>query len=101
MSTIYEKMQAVLFLNPGVQGICLKDNNGVIDYAEWPSGLTKPSDAQIDQAVLDQAVVVSSEKNNRKGRKKQLLDYLATGTGLTRKQVLKCLIETVQDGNDD
>jgi len=101
MSSVYEKMSAVLFLNPGVQGICLKDNNGVIDYVEWPVGLTKPTDAQIEQAVLDQAVLVSSEKNNRKGRKRQLLDALATLTGLTRKQVLKCFMEIAQDGNDD
>ena len=41
------------------------------------------------------------EITQKRARKRQLLDSLATLTGLTRKQVLKCLIEAVQDGHDD
>lgn len=40
-------------------------------------------------------------KNQKKSRKRQLLDALATLTGLTRKQVLKCFVEIVNDLSDD
>lgn len=43
----------------------------------------------------------NTEESARKGRKRQLLDALATLTGLTRKQVLKCFVEITQDQNDD
>jgi len=67
-----------------------------------------PQQSDIDSLIANLSALPDQEpqwevdaKNAKKIRKRQLLDALATLTGLTRKQVLKCLVESVQDGNDD
>jgi len=52
-----------------------------------------------NQADINTAI--ETESNAKKVRKRHLLDALATLTGLTRKQVLKCFVEIVKDQNDD
>lgn len=81
-------------------GAKVETKDGVI--TAWDAnGVVQPTDAEIAVIVSDYEASVVSEKDNKKQRKRQLLDSLATLTGLTRKQVLKCFNEIVQDGNDD
>ncbi len=81
---------------------CHKENDQVI-FDQW-SCLEHPdipTSQELDSWIAIYESEKISENNNKKGRKRQLLDALATLTGLTRKQVLKCFVEIVQDGNDD
>lgn len=64
-------------------------------------GEPQPDQATLDSWVAEYQASIPVESNAKKGRKWQLLDALATLTGLTRKQVLRCFNEIVKDGNDD
>lgn len=87
-------------LNDPVIGYALNDDDL---YAITNRELTDSEKSSALSALqgLEVASDILQSKSDKKNRKRQLLDYLATGTGLTRKQVLKCLMEVVQDGNDD
>lgn len=65
------------------------------------NGEPQPDQATLDSWVAEYQEAIPVENNAKKGRKRQLLDALATLTGLTRKQVLRCFNEIVKDGNDD
>lgn len=81
-------------------GAKIRTEDGIIK--EWSAnGEIQPDKPTIDSWVSEYETAKASEGNAKKGRKRQLLDALATLTGLTRKQVLKCFMEIVQDGNDD
>lgn len=66
-----------------------------------PDGIPQPTEDQILSDISQYEIDSFSESNNKRGRKRQLLDALATLTGLTRKQVLKCFNEIVKDGTDE
>lgn len=81
-------------------GAKIRTEEGII--TSWDAnGEPQPDQATLDAWVAEYEAYIPTEKTARHGRKRQLLDALATLTGLTRKQVLKCLMEIVQDGNDD
>lgn len=62
---------------------------------------TEISNLKSSLSALPLELQPTVEETAKKGRKRQLLDALATLTGLTRKQVLKCLVELIEDRNDD
>lgn len=81
-------------------GARVETKDGVI--TSWDAnGVTQPTDVEITTIITNYEASVVSEKDSKKQRKRQLLDALATLTGLTRKQVLKCFNEIVQDRTDD
>jgi len=81
-------------------GVNIRTEEGVITY--WDAnGEPQPDQATLDAWVAEYQSSISVEANAKRGRKRQLLDSLATLTGLTRKQVLRCFNEIVKDGNDD
>ncbi len=82
------------------EGAKVRTANGVI--TEWVvDGVTKPSDSELVSWANEIQSDEIAENNQKRLRKRQLLDALATLTGLTRNQVLRCFNEIVKDGNDD
>ena len=81
-------------------GAKVRTEEGVL--ISWDAnGEPQPDTATLQVWSDEYAAFLLTETSNKRGRKRQLLDALATLTGLTRKQVLKCFMEIVQDGNDD
>lgn len=81
-------------------GAKVSTKDGVI--VEWVvDGVPRPSDADLSDWESEIRGDDDAENAAKRGRKRQLMDALATLTGLTRKQVLKCFNEIVKDGNDD
>lgn len=81
-------------------GAKVRTEEGVI--TSWDAnGEPQPDQATLDSWVAEYQASIPVENNAKKGRKRQLLDAIATLTGLTRKQVLRCFNEIVKDGNDD
>lgn len=81
-------------------GANIRTEEGVLTH--WDAnGEPKPDQTVLDAWAVEYETAKTSEGNAKKGRKRQLLDALATLTGLTRNQVLKCFNEIVEDGNDD
>ena len=91
------------YYEDGVKISTKRNEDGSYEITEWvhPGNLPQPDEAQIVLDLAEYEVAKSQESSNKRGRKRQLLDALATLTGLTRKQVLKCFNEIVSDGNDD
>ena len=77
--------------------------DGTYQIKKWvhPDGIDQPGQAEVDTAVSEYEAGVTAGTAAKKSRKRQLLDALATLTGLTRKQVLVSFNEIVRDGNDD
>lgn len=81
-------------------GAKIETKEGVI--TSWDAnGEPQPDQATLDSWIAEYQASIPVENNAKRGRKRKLLDSLATLTGLTRKQVLKCFTEIVQDQNDD
>lgn len=69
-------------------------NESIGNYKRIPGGIERRPQADID-AEID-AVKVS-----RRGAKREVLNALATVTGLTKAKILKGLKMALDDGNDD
>jgi hypothetical protein len=81
-------------------GAKITTRDGVI--TSWDAnGEPQPDQSTLDSWIAEYQASIPVESNQKRARKRQLLDAIATLTGLTRKQVLRCFNEIVSDANDD
>lgn len=80
----------------GKPGFICDTRDGVITRWEHPDGIAQPDNVAIAIAVQEYQDSLVSEKEQRKNRKKAILQKL----GMSKNEI-KALKELLEDGNDD
>lgn len=66
----------------------------ISNYKRVDGGIEKRPQSEIDAEI-------TSEKNTRKNAKREVINAIASVTGLTKSKIIKGLKMALDDGNDD